>query len=227
MWLFDLFFPKRCVSCGRWGAYLCAACRSLCVEILTNEAVCPVCHGRAIGGATHPRCRTRYTPDGMTSIFRYKGPVRKLVKAIKYRRQFDICGEFVASIPAASLGGIPQMYHDGVLIPIPLHAKRFRERGFNQAEILGGYVAGRLGISMTKDVLVRTKYTTPQVSMRERVARLGNVRGAFIASKRGSGAPASVIVFDDVCTTGATVLAATNALKRAGVQRVWVVTMAR
>ncbi len=220
--LLDLVFPKRCVNCGKIGKYFCDRCRLLIRPILPNEQICPMCGRPALDGVTHPRCRTRYCIDGLTSFFHYNGPVRKAVKAIKYRLVSDLAQEFITLITPENVG-------DGILVPIPLHSSRFRQRGFNQAEVLGKLLAKRLNIAVQTDILKRVKETVPQVEMKDRKQRLKNMEGVFginkTAEKRYT--KTTVVLFDDVFTTGATMRAAASVLKHAGAKRVWAMTMAR
>lgn len=225
MKLLDILFPKRCVGCGRLGRYFCDSCTKMIQIILTNEAICPMCGRAALDGKTHPRCQTQYGIDGLTSFFRYNGVVRKGIKAIKYRLTFDVASEFVNLIPGPTTHNLFRQGRDGnaVIVPIPLHVSRLRERGFNQAEVLGKFLAGRLNLPMRTDILRRIKKTTPQVEMKDRDKRLKNMTGVFAAGK----AAGNIILLDDVFTTGATMRSAGSVLKRAGVRRVWAVTMAR
>lgn len=210
--LLDFIFPKRCVNCGRIGKYFCDSCRGKMRPIAAIERICPMCGRLAFEGITHPRCRTKYSVDGLISFFHYNGPAQKAIKAIKYRYVSDLAEEFVSLIPA---GDLPK----GVLIPIPLHCSRLRYRGFNQAEILGSM----LRIPMRTDILSRTRATAPQVEMKDKKERLKNMEHVF-TSRHISG---DVVLFDDVFTTGATMRMAAHVLKRAGADRVWAVTMAR
>lgn len=227
MHILDFVFPKRCVGCGKIGKYFCDRCKLHIRIIEANEAICPICERSAIDGATHPRCKTRYTIDGLTSFFHYDGVIKNAIKAIKYRYISDLTREFVSLIPDNRIHG--QIGFDkAVLVPIPLHESRLRERGFNQAEILAKLLAKRLNISMKTNLIFRNKKTTPQVEMRDRKERLRNMEQVFSASSsiRLSNYP-TVLLFDDVFTTGATMRAAASIFKRHGVQFVWGVTMAR
>lgn len=217
-YVLDFIFPKRCVGCGRIGKYFCAACRAKIRPIAFNEAICPMCGRRAFDGVTHPRCRTRYSIDGLTSFFHYNGIARKAIKAIKYRLVFDLAAEFISLISDIKLPA-------GVIVPIPLYSSRLRDRGFNQAEVLGNILAKRLNITTRTDILRRTKATTPQVEMKDKKRRLANMQNVFSAS--GSLRGSSIILFDDVFTTGATMRSAGSVLKHAGAKHVWAVTMAR
>jgi ComF family protein len=216
------------VNCGKIGKYFCAQCISGINFIEANESICPMCEKPAIGGYTHPRCQTKYSIDGLTSFFHYSGPVKKAIKAIKYRWVFDLALEFTSLIPSDV--NFPSMVYNrrSVLIPIPLHPIRYRSRGFNQAEVLGQYIAKRLHCAMQVGILARTKFRVPQVIMVHRKERLKNMEGVFdyIATKDGK-THGPVILFDDVFTTGATMRAAANVLKRHGAQFVWALTMAR
>lgn len=253
MGILDFIFPKRCLNCGKIGKYFCDQCRLNIKFIATNEAICPVCQKLAIDGATHLHCQTRYTPDGLTSFFRYEGVVKKAVKAIKYRFISDLAQQFVDLIPGdmptlsfrppsrnllVLINGsrVPPLQRAGkpgmtdkslILIPIPLHSSRFRERGFNQAEVLGKLIARRLNVSMRTDLLKRIKKTIPQVQMKDRRKRLENMQNVFSLNNIPVKQCNNVILFDDVFTTGATMRSAANILKRAGIKRVWAVTMAR
>lgn len=243
MHLLDLIFPKRCVQCGRLGAYFCKNCRLTVQTIQQNQAICPVCERLAIDGQTHPGCRSSTSLDGLTSFFRYDGGVKKTIHALKYRFVSDVVREFVSIVPEYSLYEITKQLeylntshnlelageHRSFLIPIPLHILRLRMRGFNQSEELGSLLANRLGIPMGIDMLIRSRASQPQVSMHNKADRLRNMHGVFMVR-----APcikqlkkSIVVLFDDVFTTGATMREAAKTLKKVGVSWVWAVTMAR
>ncbi|MCL4360400.1 hypothetical protein M1555_04090 [Patescibacteria group bacterium] len=178
---------------------------------------------------THPVCKTRYTVDGLISFFHYTGVIKKAVKAIKYRLVSDLARELIELIPPQSLSSA--MKHcdsEAMLVPIPLHPSRYRERGFNQAEILGNLIAAKLRIHTRTDMLKRMQKTTPQVGMKDRKKRLENMRGVFTTpSNLQVFQSLNLFVFDDVFTTGATMRSAVSALKRAGFRHVWAVSLAR
>src|SRR5437773_1258128 len=99
--LLDLIFPKRCVGCGKVGRYICVSCQKLILPIALNECICPMCEKPAIDGITHPRCRTKYSLDGLTSFFYYTTVARQVIKAIKYRFVYDMAHTFVGLVPDA------------------------------------------------------------------------------------------------------------------------------
>ncbi len=229
--ILDIVYPKRCVGCGRIGRYFCNSCVAKIRVVGANEAICPVCEKPAIEGATHPRCQTRYSLDGLTCFFRYDGVVRKAIKAIKYRLVFDLVHEFISLIPSSLFTELTKRRCDesSILVPIPLHSSRYRFRGFNQAELLGRFITNRLGIPLRTDILKRTKKTTPQVEMKDREERLRNMEKIFIVNNTAMKqcGNVAIVLFDDVFTTGATMRSAANVLKRTGARFVWAVTMAR
>jgi len=178
---------------------------------------------------THPRCKTNYSLDGLTSIFRYDGIIKQAVKTLKYRRVTDLAKEFVSLIPVSFFNEVTKLRtNEASFFPIPLHPTRFRDRGFNQAEVLGRLLADRLHIPIRTDILKRVIKTTPQVEMKDRKERLKNMKNVFSIHNSKFVIPNStIILFDDVFTTGATMRAAGETLKRAGAKSVWAVTMAR
>jgi ComF family protein len=235
MTILDFFFPKRCVGCGAFGRYICLQCEHKIHHVAGNEAICPVCEKPAIGGETHPRCRTRYAPDGLTSFFHYEGIVQKAIKSIKYRYVSDSAAALVGCVDNRSLSRVVEnMPSDSVVIPIPLHQSRMRYRGFNQADILARHFVARvcltsthLNIAVRADILKRLYATIAQVDMRDKKERLKNMHGVFVLRERAYVKGMHILLFDDVFTTGATIRAATNTLKRAGAESVWAITIAR
>ncbi len=228
--LLDFIFPKRCVGCGRIGQYICHSCRKLVIPIAPNECICPMCGNPAIGGVTHPRCRTRYGLDGLSSFFYYNQIVRAAIKEIKYRFVSDLAREFISFVPLSAY----EMYAlkgdaSAFLVPIPLHKTRLRYRGFNQSEVLGKLLAARLQIHVCTDILGRTAVTVPQVELPNKQLRLSNMNNVFSVNKLLAGdlKGSTILLFDDVFTTGATMRSAANVLKRSGAKIVWAVSMAR
>ncbi len=228
MHLLDLFFPKRCVACGKLGTYICQSCQKIIDFIEDREMICPVCEKPGMTGMTHPYCRTKYGIDGLTSFFHYAGPVRNFVQQIKYKFVSDMVSEFVQCIPAFRINALSHLRHyDTVIIPLPLHARRLRHRGFNQAEKISEYLSRRMLISIEKKLLKRSKYTKPQVEKKTREERMKHMEDVFSVDMKYVQNIKGVFLVDDVCTTGATLRSAALALKKAGIAWVWGVTMAR
>lgn len=225
MFILDMLFPKRCVSCGRLGAYVCGSCMRSARRIKDTDAICPICGRPGMDGATHPRCTNRYALDGLTSFYRYEGVIRKAIKVIKYRLVSDAAPFLITSQPVSAFARVPAVRR-AVIVPVPLHASRLRERGFNQAEHLAYTLGKTLDLPVSTGVLVRVKRTVPQASIQDKATRRANMRGAFAVTP-GACAPETILLVDDVFTTGTTMREAANVLKRGGAKFVWAVTIAR
>jgi len=150
----------------------------------------------------------------------YRGTLQKLLHAFKFDGH-----DFLAPPLAGHLDDVVTSRDRDfdVLVAVPLHRKRLRERGYNQAELLSRHLARSIGIP-GKSWLARPVETRAQSTL-PREDRAGNVRRAFVADRRVRGA--SVLLVDDVMTTGATLEASARALREAGARRVCAVTVAR
>jgi len=226
MHFLDIFFPKFCVACGTIGSYICFTCRKKIAPILPSETLCPMCGKQAFGGVTHPYCKTKDSIDGLISFFHYSGPIKKAIKAGKYRYVSHIisfCVEESWKYPRFREAF--ENFESYRIVAIPLHPKRLRERGYNQAELFTNSLATHTQIPIYPHLLRRIKHLPPQVTMNTRTQRLTNMQNAFcVASKI---VPQQVLLVDDVFTTGATMRDACRALKSAGVKRVVGCTIAR
>jgi ComF family protein len=191
-----------------------------------------MCEKGSLGGLTHPDCRRPFDLDGLTSIFAYKGVIEKAIKKLKYKFVRDLASDLVELF--LSFGGEDKAFWDFccqervVLVPIPLHPRRLRWRGFNQAELLGGLIAKNLGIKFAPDLLLRVKNTKPQIEL-DKDQRQTNIRRAFALNRNCKLKIKNwnFILFDDVWTSGATLREAGKVLKRNGAKKVWGLTIAR
>ena len=231
--LLSLLFPRLCLSCNRPGKYYC----SRCIESLEKIQIqiCPMCARPAIGGSTHPGCARPYGLDGLISVFRYTGAIRKGVKLLKYRRVRDVTSELVGLVVgelhnhSREFAAIMHFVESEqpTLIPLPLHWLRQRVRWYNQSELLAREFATAFHLEVRNDILLRSRYTPSQAG-RLKKDRMQNIKDAFEIHQHSSiKLPSSIIIIDDVWTTGATMREAGKILKRAGVKTVWGMTIAR
>ncbi|WP_052728197.1 ComF family protein [Ensifer aridi] len=227
----DLVFPPVCCGCGR----------------LTGDAraVCPSCWG-GMRLIERPYCEVLGLPfafdpgagvvspeaianppvfDRLRSVAVHDGIVRDLVHGLKYRDRTDLAPMMAEWMIRASDGAVAAA---DMIVPVPLHEFRLWTRKFNQAAELARSVAQGSAKPYRPDALRRVKRTSRQVGLAAR-AREENVRGAFAVPEgvRQGLVGKRIVLIDDVYTTGATVSAATRALKRAGVGDVTVLTFAR
>ena len=220
--LLDLVFPPHCVGCGGGGSFLCPSC---CVSLPhLTPPLCPKCGLPLARGGPCPACaRTPLSIEGIRSPFLMEGLVRECVHHLKYRNLRAL---------ARPLGRLLADYLESsplpadALVPVPLHRRRLRERGYNQAALLAREVARGTGLSLVDGSLVRRRDTPAQARSGSAAERRGNVEGAF-ACRDGRLKGKRVLLIDDVCTTGATLDACARALKEAGALSAWGLTLAR
>jgi len=198
---------------------------------LLAPPVCAGCGGHA--GDAEPLCGpcrrelrwlTGVARLGGVEVFAplaYEGPARAMVRALKFRGATLAADTMAAQIAAGAPRGA---LRSGVLVPIPLHPRRLRRRGFNQAERLAAALGRRTGLAVA-DCLVREGPARTQVG-RDRAERLAGVHGTIVV-RAGAEVPRRAILVDDVVTTGATVAAGAAALRGAGVGDVTAVAYAR
>ena len=215
-----MFFPKLCLGCGKEGTYICADC--LAKYGLANP-VCPYCEKASIDGFTHIKCAKKLGLDGLTSIWEYEGVIRKAILALKYKYSTEVGKELAASFSRELLTRSDLVR--GVLVPIPIHWHRENVRGFNQSEEIGIVVAREVNWKFDDQLLVKTRQTSSQIELSVE-ERKQNLKGVFTLDSRFK-VPNSVILFDDVFTTGSTLKEGAIVLKKAGVDKVWGLTIAR
>ncbi len=218
--ILDLVYPPRCVGCGRRGEWICHACRVNLPRLPSDH--CSVCARPGIGQAVCGEC-AHDPPDfeRLICAFLFEGTIRQAIHQLKYRGARHLAGP-LARILLDEIGpiGVPDL-----VIPIPLHPTRLARRGYNQSALLSAAIGRSIGARVGIDGLRRIRDTPAQVSLPGPQRRL-NVRGAFEARPemvRGR----SVLLLDDVATTGSTLRAAAYELKRAGAAHVDAIVLAR
>jgi len=197
--LLDLLFPKKCLDCGKEGRYICDEC---------FKKVSPA------------RC-----DNSNYSIFRYEGVIRKAIISLKYKFAYDIA-EALVNVCVLKLSTFC-LLHTTTLVPIPLHKHRENWRGFNQTEIIGEKLAKAMNWEYASNLLVRSKNTLPQVGLKGSVRR-SNLSGVFAVNPNFVlSTNFSVLLFDDVYTTGSTINEAKKVLTEAGFKNIKSLTIAR
>lgn len=218
--LWDVIFPVRCLGCGRRGSWLCDRCQRLAPRLPTDH--CAICGRPSAGPVFCPACQLA-TPeiDSLWCAFRFDGAVRRAIHLLKYRGARHLAKPLALEL----LPAVDRLARPAVIVPIPLHPRRLAERGYNQSALIARALGHASGLPVREDVLRRVRDAAPQVS-RSGAERWQNVRDAF-ASTHGVSNGTSVVLIDDVATTGSTLRAAGAALKAAGVARVDAITLAR
>jgi ComF family protein len=237
----DAVFPPRCAGCHAWNkAIFCPDCHSqlcflrapLCARCgqefdtlakVTPDSICADCRENRYHSA--PQIDVRRAP------LEYSGPIRQAIHAFKYR------GRTALDTPLAALLWEYSRYGDGVaipfaqlscIVPVPLHTLRRWRRGYNQSALLAQKLSA-LSQVPSAEVLRRIRHTQPQIEL-DSIHRAANVRGAFVVDERARREYSrleSVLLIDDVATTGATLEECARVLKADGVQKVYALTLAR
>jgi ComF family protein len=219
----DLLFPIECIGCGEEGRWLCKDCLNK-IKLL-SEQYCPICKTRLTNGRVCELCSSESFLDGAVIAVSYDNElIDKAIHYLKYRGIKDLArslGKLLIQI----LGKVDFWDVDWVLVPVPLHNRRQRFRGFNQAELMAREVLSVLNLGIS-DNLYRSKHTHSQMKLK-REERLKNIVDAFKIKMPEDLAGKKIILIDDVMTTGATLEECAKALKGAGVVEVWAVAVAR
>ena len=217
--------PRRCVLCASDARTLdlCPRCITVLPRIMRG---CEACGISLSSGRLCAGCLNRPRRLGQVCIpYRYEPPLSSLILRLKFHRRLEA---------ATPLGGILlervrtlAMPRPDVILPVPLHPARLRQRGFNQALEIARPLAEGLGVPLAPGLASRRRNTAAQSSLANAPARRRNVRDAFEVDFKRAAPPEHVAIVDDVVTTGATVTELARALKRAGVYRVDLWSVAR
>ncbi len=226
----DLVFPPRCPLCGEALASQGGLCSDCWGDLaIPGDPCCSACQrpfgeGAPDGMVCAPCLANPPVHDGIAAATLYTDGSRRLVLAFKHGRRIALA-PLLARLIAAKL---PMVRPDWVIVPVPLHRWRLWRRGFNQSALLGREIAKATGAGLLVDGLVRRK-ATPMLGGLGRAARLRALSGAIAVhpGRAGQIKGKSVLLIDDVLTSGSTSETCVKALKRAGAARVQIACFAR
>ncbi len=200
-------FPPLCVHCGREGAWLCVSAASQIdrAPLLDNPL--------SIAGVDRVIVRGTYDCP----------PLALVIQKLKYHYWTGLTDVLVGLLAPLQ----PQLADVGpaIIVPVPLHARRRRERGFNQAQLVSQALSRLTGWPVI-DLLKRRRYTTPQAGL-PAAERVRNIIGAFSDPGRIANWPPSAILVDDVITTGSTIAECASVLRQHGVKQIIAVALAK
>lgn len=214
-WILDVLLPRFCVGCGREGQYICKDC-----EIFLSEVeITPGLDGKTPGVGT------------TISVWEYEGLMEELIQKIKFDGCFHIIDELVEKALEKVELNLPE---DTVITFVPMYKKREKQRGFNQAELLARKMGSLLALSKQQPIRVvklleKVKDNRSQVGLNPQ-ERAENVKGVFEYYLPRVSHPRevkSVLLVDDVYTTGATMNECKKVLRKAGVKNIWGFTLSR
>lgn len=219
--LMDWVFPPTCGGCAATGNRWCNTCQANVAEL--GDKICPLCGEPQ---PAHDICQNcKQDPPiyrGLRSYALFQGPLRKALHRLKYDRDIGL-GEALSKhlIEIYNLNNWQVDY----VVPVPLSPTRLRERGYNQAYFLGRPLAYAIQKPLQSDMLIKNRETRTQVGLSALERRL-NVDGAF-SSRSNLVRYKTILVIDDVTTTGSTISACAKALLEAGASAVYGLTLAR
>jgi ComF family protein len=223
--LLDLVYPPKCLVCGDMQPeYFCEACRAEIVFI--QPPVCSRCGAPIQDGPCAECFGIEYAFDAARAVGVYDGPLREAIHQLKYsghRVLAPVLGGLLVDHLRGRSGFIQRI---GCIVPMPIHTSRRRQRGFNQSALLAEPVGRAFALPVVERALIRTHATRPQVDLPIEMRR-ENVEGAFQVAGADAVAGRSVLLIDDVFTTGSTADSAARALRDAGAREIHVLTLAR
>lgn len=230
--LLDVILPPICHICHAFipnagELHICPACRERLP--LVSSPLCPVCGISFTGTGGDHCCGACLTHpphfDTARSHFLYEGAIRDLIHSFKYNKQTHLRYP-LALLALEGVNSFLTDHNPHLIVPVPLHRSRLRQRGFNQAVLLGSVLSKKLSIPMLPDVLSKIRPTEPQLKLSAAERRI-NVKGAFTVKTANAVAGKRILLLDDVMTTGSTMNECAKELKKAGAEAVIAATVAR
>ena len=219
MGVLELLLPPSCAGCGRYGEILCARCQTRLRPLTADDGFLAPDPGVVVGE----------TFVLAVAAFAHRDEAQRILRRLKYGGGQRVADP-LARLAVPALGRLLAVSGNAPLMPVPLHRFRQRDRGYNQADLLAAALARRARLDVWP-ALVRSRPTERQHGL-DRATRMRNLRHAMTfrppaPAPSGAGWPASVILVDDILTTGATFEACAGILRDAGVGTVYGFAMAR
>lgn len=235
IFVLDTIFPVECIKCGQelsfCKSYICANCDTFAGKPLSF--LCPVCDARIPEGKICGPCRRKTELKRFFSAGHYKNHyLRELIHWFKYQRVKVSSGQLAKFIIKAIKDNkiddaVLKNKNDFVIVPVPLHKKKLRERGFNQSQEIAMHISKELKLTLSIDTLARTRATEPQAEIQNVKTRKENVKNCFACKNANAIKNKIVILIDDVYTTGSTMEECARILKKSGAKEIWGMVIAK
>ncbi len=214
--LLNLLYPQDCLICSNR------------IRESVPARLCGPCHDRIMRYVETPHwsyAERGLAFDAAYHVAGYEDIVKRCICLLKYDGKHDLSkplGNLMSEYAARNL----KLDDIDLLVPVPLHPVKLRERQFNQSELIAGHLAKRFNKKLERDWIKRIKYTPAQAGL-SREQRLRNIKGAFLVRRDSDFKGKNVLLIDDVMTTGATLHECAKAIKSAGAGKVFAYTLAR
>lgn len=212
--ILDILFPINCLSCGKDEVWLCEECQN---KIQVGKSLFE---------------KINFSPSYVDGFFIAADWEDKVLQDVIRMFKYNFVQELVHPLSYLLIQKIYELeknfinLKNYVIVPVPLHQRRLAWRGFNQAELLSQFVAKEFDLEINNNLLIRKKYTSPQVRLKSK-KRQANISGAFELNCRNTAMPRFCLLIDDVITTGATMNEIARVLKNSGVKKVLGIALAR
>lgn len=226
--LFDLVFPKFCLGCGQEGIWICPQCQDKIVQV--SSQVCPECGRISRSGKFCKHCQKSKRLSGIiVACYWEEGPIKEIIHNFKYNNVLEL-SDFLGGLMAEALKENIQTiadYSNHILITaVPLYWLRRAQRGFNQSEMLAEAIAEKLSLPKNFKILKKIRRTKPQAQTDSKKRR-ENLQNSFKFYKNITVRGRTIIIVDDVTTTGTTLNECARVLRKAGAKEVWGLVIAR
>lgn len=222
--ILGFFYPETCIFCGKiCPGGICADCRAK--VLLIREPRCKRC-GKPVRYAEEELCydcsHRKFHYEQGRSLWLHKAPVSQSVYDFKYKNR-RVYGEVYAREFVRAFGKLIRIWEIDLIVPVPLHRKKFKKRGYNQAEIVAREIGARMGIAVDSALVIRKRDTAPQKRYGH-TERRKNLADAFAVSRTEISAR-HILIIDDIYTTGSTVDSVAKVLRQSGAEKTYFLTI--
>lgn len=224
--ILNLILPRSCAGCQKTNESFCENCQALSFK---TGAQCLICGQRNNSGIFCKNCRPQGSAlKNVLWAGRYDGALREAVRQLKYAKRKELAEPLAKMLVKKFYEIHPHTNNNFLVIPVPLHFKKEHERGFNQAAKIAKIFSKITGLEIRGNLLEKIKETPAQVEVKDKEKRIKNLEGAFevklpplnpLLTKEGKG-KVTIILIDDVATTGATLIHASRALEKSGAKKI-------
>ncbi len=231
----ELIFPKFCLGCQKEGEWLCSECGSEILPVVTQ--VCPLCGRISKSGEYCPKDKylklkrskkkiPRPLSGIIVSAYYEEGPIKEVIHNFKYNHILELKDNLGDLMAKALKDNLIDIGKNIIISAVPLHFLRRAQRGYNQSELLASYVADRLKMTKNFKIIKKIRKTKPQVKFSGKKRR-ENLKNCYKIINKNAVRGKTIILVDDVTTTGTTLNECAKVLKEAGAKKVWGLVIAK